>query len=80
MFVKDTWGPAREKKRRLEVWRVPDIGSLVDAIDSVHYIVILLLHSWSTPHITAGQPLACAGGSAHPLQFPPPPDFQSAIS
>jgi hypothetical protein len=35
----------REKKGTLEARRVPDIESLVDAIDRVHYIVILLLHS-----------------------------------
>jgi hypothetical protein len=29
----------REKKGRLKVWRVPDIESLVDAFDGVHYIV-----------------------------------------
>jgi hypothetical protein len=44
----------REKKG-LEARRVPDIESLVDAVDRVHYIVILLLHSCSTSHITAGQ-------------------------
>jgi hypothetical protein len=32
-----------------------DIESLVDAVDRVRHFVILLLHSWSTPHITAGQ-------------------------
>jgi hypothetical protein len=30
----------REKKGRLEVWRVLDIESLVDAVDKVHYIII----------------------------------------
>jgi hypothetical protein len=35
----------REKKGRLEARRVPDIESLVDAVDRVHYIVILLLRS-----------------------------------
>jgi hypothetical protein len=44
----------REKKERLEVWHVPDIESLEDAVDTVQYIVILLFHSWSTPHTTAG--------------------------
>jgi hypothetical protein len=44
----------REKKG-LEARRIPDIESLVDAVDRVHYILILLLHSCSTPHITAGQ-------------------------
>jgi hypothetical protein len=47
---------SREKKGTLEVWRIPDIESLVDAVDRVHHFVILLLHSWSTPHMTAGQP------------------------
>jgi hypothetical protein len=47
--------PRREKSGRLEARRVPVIESLGDAVDEVHYIVILLLHSWSTPHITAGQ-------------------------
>jgi hypothetical protein len=46
---------SREKKGRLEAWRIPDIESLVDAVDSVHHFLILLFHSWSTPHITAGQ-------------------------
>jgi hypothetical protein len=45
----------REKKGRLEAWRVPNIENLLDAVNRVHYIVILLLHIWSTPHITAGQ-------------------------
>jgi hypothetical protein len=44
------------------------------------YIVILLLHSWSTPHITAGQLWAQAGGTVHPLQLPPPQHFQNAFS
>ncbi len=43
---------SREKKG-LEARRVPDIESLVDVVDRVHYIVILLLHSCSTPYITA---------------------------
>jgi hypothetical protein len=34
--------------------RVPDIESLVDVVDKVHHIIILLLHSWRTPHMTAG--------------------------
>jgi hypothetical protein len=42
------------KRRKEEVWRVPDIDNLVDTVDRVNYIIILLLHSWSTPHITAG--------------------------
>jgi hypothetical protein len=46
---------SREKKERLEAQRVPDIESLGDAVDRVHYIVILLLHSWSTPQMTAGK-------------------------
>jgi hypothetical protein len=48
-------GVARETKGRLEVRHIPDIESLVDAVARVHYNIILLLHSWSTPHITAGQ-------------------------
>jgi hypothetical protein len=44
-----------ERKGRLEARRIPDIESLVDAINRVHHFVILLLHSWSTPRITAGQ-------------------------
>jgi hypothetical protein len=47
-------GATREKKG-LEAQRVPDIESLVDAVDRVRYIIILLLHSCSTPPITAGQ-------------------------
>ncbi len=47
--------PERRKADYVEVWRVPDIDNLVDAVDRVNYIVILLLHSWSTPHITARQ-------------------------
>jgi hypothetical protein len=39
----------REKKGRLEVRSVTEIESLVDAIDRLHYIVILLLNSWNTP-------------------------------
>jgi hypothetical protein len=50
-----TRGTTREKKGRLEARRVPDFESLVDAVDRVHHFVILLLHSWSTPRITAGQ-------------------------
>ncbi len=34
----------REKKGRLEVRCVPDIESLVDAVDRVHHFVILLFH------------------------------------
>jgi hypothetical protein len=45
-------GKTSEKKGRLAARRVPDMENLVDAIDRVHYIVILLLR---TPHITAGQ-------------------------
>ncbi len=45
----------REKKGTLEARRILDIESLVDAVDRVHYIVTLLLYSWSTPPITAGQ-------------------------
>jgi hypothetical protein len=48
----------REKKGRLEVRRVPNIENLVDAVERVHYNIILLLHSWSTPHITAEQLIA----------------------
>ncbi len=47
-------GCTREEKG-LEAWRVPDIESLVDAVDRVHYIVILLLYSWSTYQMTVGQ-------------------------
>jgi hypothetical protein len=47
-------GRLREKKGRLEVRRVSDIENLVDAVDRVHYIIILILHSWSKPHIIAG--------------------------
>jgi hypothetical protein len=54
-MVRDKEVTTREKKGRLEVRHIPDIESLVDAVDGVHYIVILLFHSWSTPHITAGQ-------------------------
>jgi hypothetical protein len=50
----DKTGEPREKKGRLEARRVPDIESLVDTVNRVHYIVILFLYSWSTHHITAG--------------------------
>jgi hypothetical protein len=54
-FPPNKVGPRKKKGRRLEVWRVPDIESLVDVVKRVHHFVILLFHSWSTPHITAGQ-------------------------
>jgi hypothetical protein len=44
-----SWGGSRQKKERLEVRRILDIESLGVAVDKVHYIIILLLHSWSTP-------------------------------
>jgi hypothetical protein len=51
-----TVSPREEKG--LEARHVPNIESLVDAVDRVRYIVILLLHSWSTHQMTAGQLLA----------------------
>ncbi len=69
----------REVRISIEVWRSGDIESSVNAVNRVPYIVILLLHSWSTPHITAGQLWAQAGGMAHPLQLPHPLNFQSAV-
>jgi hypothetical protein len=55
VFTVASWFGTREKKGTLEARRVQDIESLVEAIDRVNYIVILLLHSWSTPPVTAGQ-------------------------
>ncbi len=39
----------REKYGRLEVLRISYMESSVNAINGVHYIVILLLSSWCTP-------------------------------
>jgi hypothetical protein len=39
-MVRDKEVTTREKKGRLEVQHIPDIESLVDAVDGVHYIVI----------------------------------------
>jgi hypothetical protein len=36
------YGAPREKKGRLEVWRVRDIESLVDAVDRVHHFTIYI--------------------------------------
>ncbi len=55
----------------------PAFGSYTNTIDRIHDVIILLLHSWRTSQMTAGQLLANAIGTAHCLHLPPPPHHQN---
>ncbi len=68
----------REKKGRLEVRGVPDIESSVNAIDRVHYIIILFLQSWPGAASTSTSLSICrqpGPANISPRQFSSTPYF-----